>query len=194
MAGDAIINFSNAVLTDAEEKRRSYIEKLNERNAEQLNERKAALHNKYMSKVTASRQSYSEASARNISKRLNDLRRELILRRREMSDDVFAEVRANIEEYTKTADYRAHIVSELKNAAEFIGNLPMICCANAEDIERLKADTAIEKLDFCASETKLIGGFTLSCSEKRLFIDCTLDSRIEKQRELFLINSGLVIE
>lgn len=194
MAENAIINFSNAVLTDAEEKRRVYVENLNQKNKELLIEKKKELSDKYSAQLNAECQRYSEESSLEISRHRNDLKRELILRRREMFNDVFCAVRKNVEDYAKTDEYKERTLRLFKAATKEFADTKFCCKARKCDFELFSSAASGLDMELCEAESGFLGGFAISCEKKRIYLDYTLDTKIEEQKNLFLIKSGLVIE
>lgn len=194
MAQDTLVKFSNAIMTDAEDKRREYIKKLEKENKELLKAKKEEYRAEYEKYVQSECARLSSSNGLEVAQRRNELKRELILQRKSMFDKIFAEVAANIAAYADTDEYREKTGKMFCKAAE--GLLPgkIVCRARSCDIELLKNTGTGADVKFESADGKMLGGFTLENDERHLFLDCTLDAEIEKQKELFFVKSGLVIE
>lgn len=191
MAQDSLVRFSDAIITDAEEKRRDYIEKLRKNKKEVLKTKKEQMTREYHGYIQGECEKYSAEAGLEASRHCNELQRELILERNRMFDEIFSEVTENIKKYTESAEYIERTKSMLREAVKGFSHGRTVCIARECDAQELKsaADVEIEIAD-----SGLLGGFSLRNDEMKLFLDCTLNTKINKQKELFFIESGLVIE
>ncbi len=193
MAHDSLVRFSDAIISDAEEKQRKYIERAQKRKEELINAKKTEFKEEYEKKVRYACSKIRGTTGLEVAQRRNELKYSLIKRRNEMFDDVFKEVVKNISEYVKKDEYLKNMSSVFEKATEKFNCGKTQCCAREEDIEFLKSLSEGKNIEFFAND-EIIGGFTLKNNEMKIFVDFTLNEKIKEQKELFFINSGLVIE
>ncbi len=192
MSQDSLVRFSDAIITDAEEKRRDYIEKLRENKKAALDAKKAELKREYDEYVRGECTKHNAEAGLEASRHRNGLRRELILKRNAMFDEIFSEVTENIVKYAESAEYIEKTKKMLKEAMKGFPRGKTVCVARECDIPKLREAAA--DAEFESADSGFLGGFSLRNDEMKLFLDCTLNTRIEKQKKLFVGNSGLIIE
>lgn len=194
MAQDSLIRFSNAIISDAEKKRSDYMQKLKKDNEELIKNKEIEYKAEYEKRIADECAKADNEYGLAISKKRNELKRGLIMRRSEMFDEVFDEVTANISAYAETDEYRKNLVSEFEAAVDGLGEGALECAARECDISALKASAKAANVTFAEPEGAILGGFTLRNRAANLFADCTLDAKIAEQKEQFVIKSGLTIE
>lgn len=194
MAQDSLIRFSNAIISDAEKKRSNYMQKLKKDNEELIKNKEIEYKAEYEKRIADECAKADNEYGLAISKKRNELKRGLIMRRSEMFDEVFDEVTANISAYAETDEYRKNLVSEFEAAVDGLGEGALECAARECDISALKASAKAANVTFAEPEGAILGGFTLRNRAANLFADCTLDAKIAEQKEQFVIKSGLTIE
>ena len=194
MAQDSLIRFSNAIISDAEKKRSNYMQKLKKDNEELIKNKEIEYKAEYEKRIADECAKADNEYGLAISKKRNELKRGLIMRRSEMFDEVFDEVTVNISAYAETDEYRKNLVSEFETAVDGIGKGALECTARECDISTLKASAKAANVTFAEPEGAILGGFTLRNRAANLFTDCTLDAKIAEQKEQFVIKSGLTIE
>lgn len=193
MAQDTLVKFSNAIITDAEEKRREYIKKLEKDQKELIETKKEEFKEECEKQLHAERARLSASRGLEVSQRRNELKRDLIKKRSEMFDGVFAEITENIKAYADTEEYREKFAKLFAEAAAELLPGKLECSSRAKDAELFKAVKTDAEIEF-VTDDKIIGGFTLKNTERHLFLDGTLNAKIEDQKEEFFVKSGLVIE
>lgn len=134
-------------------------------------------------------------ATRSVAQQENAKRRELLLRREEITGEVFSHVRQRLSEFVKGPDY-AGFLEETANSLS--GKCPKsgtVVLLRREDIplgEKLKgrfgADAKVAE-----DESIRIGGLKVMNQASGLFLDESLDSRLEDQKPWFYANSGLTV-
>ncbi len=118
------------------------------------------------------------------------VKKDLFIKRIELVDHLFEQIRQDLLAYTKTDTYRKAIHESLdkhKINAEF--KIDTIC-VKAEDIDFVRKDLD-EKIKVEVNEHIHIGGFILKEASGRIEIDETLDDALKSQREWFTGHSTL---
>lgn len=124
-------------------------------------------------------------------------RRELLEKRGELIASVMADASAALGRFAKTPqydDYLARVAKALSkdfagSAGETVFRLRPCDMDKAELIHRAFA----HECSFRQEESIGLGGFTAENRGLGLFVDATLDSRLEQQRRWLVENSGLTV-
>ncbi len=192
MAQGNLIKFSEAIINDAEEKRRIYIQKLQQENQLALEKKYKELQSSYERDTRRECDKIEEELSAEIAKRRNEIKVELIELRNKMFESVFDEVTKKIKKFTATDEYKSTLKKWFNDALAELGATDMVCSASKQDIELLKNET--EGVSFVETTKEIFGGFILTSKEKGVLIDCTLKERIEEEKARFVKESGLIIE
>ncbi len=135
-------------------------------------------------------------TAHMIAKKDYEAKRELFIKRMEMSDKVFAKVKEKLISYTKTPAYEERIAKSVKQLVE---KYPLEGCelrfAPHDNVLAEKAAKAFGHGCTVAEDRDIvIGGFVLVHRGQGIYLDETLDSALEEQKTWFYQNSGLSID
>lgn len=125
---------------------------------------------------------------RDLSKKTIDGRKELILKREQMTNQIFERAASGLKEFTQTPEYKGFLLKTAENGAKRLSG-EITLYLRAED---MKFESAVSDKISCTVVTAddiQIGGLRLS--DGQILIDQTLDSRLEEQREDFIKTSGL---
>lgn len=136
------------------------------------------------------------AATRSVAQQENAKRRELLLRREELTGKVFQEVRQRLAEFVKGPDYAGFLEetagSLSEKCKEYSGTVVLL---RQEDIplgkkfiSRFGADARVVE-----DESIKLGGIKVMNQSSGLFLDESLDSRLEDQKSWFYKNSGLTL-
>lgn len=137
----------------------------------------------------------SNSSALNVSRYEGQHHQQLLLRRDELTREIFAAARCKLLEYAGTDAYREQLMTTAKQLAETYaqsGGVVYVRPADAQlvpELTKLLGGWQVE-----TDETIKIGGIKLMNQQAGFFVDETLDTRLEEQRPWFYSNSGLTIQ
>lgn len=121
--------------------------------------------------------------------------RKLMNKRKELSNEVFAEVKAKLEEFTQGKDYEAYLVKKAKELSQLsFGHVVIYVASKDEKFLKTICDAYANDCEGRVDERICIGGFRMECSEEGVDVDETFDTGIEEQRGWFYTNSGLFIK
>ena len=133
---------------------------------------------------------------RELSQKELKLHRAALLKRGEITKDVFDKAAKEIEAFTKTDAYPAFLEGRAKEAAKLFPKTGVTLYLR-------KADLSLsEKLcplfeggcQAKADDSILLGGLRIECREFGLVADETLDTRLDSQHVWFAEHSGLSVE
>lgn len=194
MANDSLTKFADVLYSEALQEKEKIARELDEEKNKIVKKKDAELKEKFEREINkcASQLDYEVKIA--LSKRENELSKVLRQNRQKAADEVFAKVTAKLNEFTKTAQYKDYLKKEFSFAANEFTSGETVCMAPKSDIGIVKEVCPIKNVRYEECDDSVIGGFTLKNSDIGIYADCTLKSKLEEQKNLFLKISGLVIE
>lgn len=176
----------------------SSIEEASQQSHAMLEEYKATLEAKYAERIELAKQRTEEmlksktdelmrSHNRELSAEYNNIKRDLGQKHHDVKKRIFADVRKKLEDYTKTAEYKALLISQIKAAARIARTNPVeiyIDAVDTEKLETLKAETGLPVL---VSEERFLGGIKAVIPSKNILIDNSFLSRLNEEEEKFTI-------
>lgn len=135
------------------------------------------------------------SATRTVAKQEQHSRQSLLLRREEITRAVFVAVKARLVAYAKTEEYAEFMMALCKDMA---GRYPLensVVLLRRDDYHMSAEMDKIfgGKCRIMADEAIQIGGIKLMNQSVGIFVDETLDGRLEDQKPWFYSNSGLTI-
>ena len=197
MAGieDKLAVFSNVVLAEAEKQKEKLVK-------ESEMKKKKAIENKeneYLEDAYAEIQravsKYSKESNERVLKFEMGLKKNLLLRREEIIDEVFKAVEDKLSAFTQTDEYKIWLEKKIEKACKEVGRGKKNVFVSEKDL-KYKADleSKIDMIDVAKCDDEdIIGGATVYNVDRKVFADYTLKQLLDEQRHLFLQTSGLTI-
>lgn len=131
-----------------------------------------------------------------VSKLQIESKKELLIRREAMMNEVFDGVLQKIGEFHTSDAYAAFLEQAIQSACGLLGEGKKIAYVDASDAKHLPSlQKKFPELDFCVldGDDSIIGGVRVLHQETRQIADNTIAARIEEQKQSFLNTSGLVL-
>ena len=196
MAKDALNNFANILLKEASDQKKETVAKLEAERDRRLKEADERLSRRFDREVKAGLAAMEQQMRLSLTRREIDLHKALLQNRQRTFEAVFAAVTKNIRDFTKTPEYREFLEQEFSQASAYFsaGSGELICTVMPGDKSLAEKLFRLPDLTIHCAERDFIGGFTLENPGLHYFADCTLESRIEEQKQAFFASSGLIIE
>lgn len=182
----------SAIVSQAEQERKSIVDKANAIREQELSACKEQLIEKMFGRVQAQTRTIRQKSIKDKAQAELRAHRELLLRRQELTTSVFAAAKTRLYDYVSTPDYPAALLSQLRKMAGSWEHSASTVFLRDDDLALAGEIEAI--LPGCrvvADRTIRIGGFRLRNSAAGILVDETLDARLEAQRPWFLQTCGL---
>ena len=109
-------------------------------------------------------------------------REKLLQTRQKLVEELFADAEAQVSAFTETPDYDAYLQKALdKNRRVLSGDAKILARpADVERVKKLAGETPVE-----VSSSIRLGGLVIVVDEKSLYVDETLDARMEAAKEQF---------
>lgn len=135
------------------------------------------------------------STTRSVSQQEAQSRQSLLLKREELTNSVFLHVRKMLLEYTKTPAYQKFMLDLAKEMAKIYPLVNSTIMLKADDYSMASQLDEVfgKKCRILADENIHIGGMKLMNQGAGIFVDETLDSRLEDQKPWFYSHSGLSI-
>lgn len=193
MNNDSLTRFANILYAEAAEEKAKVTKRLEDERKSVLAKCDAEQTQKFKAETKIYREAARQQKMLTISKREVELMSELRRTRTAAADEVFEGVLGQIREFALSDGYKDYIRREAEKVAGEFCLGTTVCTGRAEDMQLFKELIPVKNLEFETASDDIIGGFTLRNQELGIFADCTLITRLEESRELFLEISGLVI-
>lgn len=134
-------------------------------------------------------------TTRSVAQKETEGRRELLLRRDEITRAVFQEVRRRLADYTGTPEYTRLLEDTAKELAEKCPGTGSVVMLRHDDLHLADKLGGLFGGDARVVEDESIrlGGIKVMNQSSGLFLDETLDGRLEDQKAWFYRSSGLTL-
>jgi len=135
------------------------------------------------------------AIAREYAQKEQELKKELLLRRRYMQEEVFESAKNELLNFSKSEDYKAFLQNCAQKAADIFNCEDTVFCIREEDFEYcgLLKDTFKKPCTFEKDGLIHIGGVKIKSSSFSLAVDMSIDMILESKKEWFKMNANLTI-
>lgn len=196
MASDRLSRFADALLEEADEKKKQVEKELNDKKQHQLDQIDKNLNEYFNSSVNTGKYKLDHQKQIYLTRRETELRRILLQNRQKNFNYIFDEAKRNIEQFTQTPAYHEKLKRDFAEASVLFTKCEgaVVCKVMEKDIELAKKFFNLPKISIVKSERDIIGGFTLENAELKLFADCTLSARLEEEKTKFCKTSGLIVD
>lgn len=136
-----------------------------------------------------------QKAARGIAQQENRQRRELLLRREEITRRVFDQVKNRLNDYVKSPEYPQFLEKTAKDLAGKCPAAGSVVLLRHDDLSMAKKLGGYfgGQVQVIEDETIKLGGIRVMNEALGLFLDESLDSRLEDQKSWFYANSGLTV-
>lgn len=189
-----LLHFTDNVLKTAAAESQELNRKLEEK-------RKAALHAAKLSARESAHAYYEKQAAqikaeagREVSRHLMEGKRQVYLRRNEISKEVFAKVRERLAQFVVSDEYPEHLKRLLRQAMERLDGVEEITLRlRKEDLHLgpMLAESVAPVKVKCEEGRIRIGGLAVRCPQLGIRIDCSFDAQLEELSGHFAETFGL---
>jgi vacuolar-type H+-ATPase subunit E/Vma4 len=180
---EKLLHFTDNVLRSAEQENQELTRKLESK-------RKAALHAASMAARESAQAYYDREAAkiraeagREVSRHLMDGKRQVYLRRSQVSQEVMEKVRQRLDEFVKSPEYPEHLKVMLADAMEQLPGVEEITLRLRKEDLNLAPMLAesVAPVKVTSEEGRFhIGGLAVRCPQLGMRIDCSFDAQLEE--------------
>lgn len=185
-----------SVLSQAEQKAAALRKQADDFKAKTLKEAEEEVLRDLYNKIQEEVSDIQSTATRSVSRQETQARHDLLLKREEITKEVFHQVRQRLMSYTKSSSYSRWMLDQARDLASHhpLDNstvlLRPVDYHFAVEFDKLFG----QKCHIIADENIHIGGFQMMNQGAGIFVDKTLDSRLEDLKPWFYSHSGLTIQ
>ena len=109
-------------------------------------------------------------------------KQQLLLRRQQLAEELFAEAAERVRAFAETADYDRFLQAALERNREYLTSGAKILARSAdiERVQKLAGGIPVEEAPFIQ-----LGGLVIVQDAERVYLDETLETRMETAKEQF---------
>ncbi|HCA71177.1 MAG TPA: hypothetical protein DHW78_08070 [Ruminococcaceae bacterium] len=192
---EKVSKFHDAINHYATEQRNKIEQEVADYKAHELENAEKEVLNEAYRLIQAEMAAMRNKIAREMALREQDARRELLTRRQQISDEVFANAKESLTKFTETDKYKVFLEKAAKEAVPlFQASDITIGMKPGDEAYQSTVKTAFGgKCTFVEDKTIHLGGLRIISKSLGLTADQTLDALLEDQRDWFETHSGLAV-
>ena len=120
--------------------------------------------------------------AKSVTREKLAAKQQLLLRRQQLAEELFAEAAERVRAFAKTADYDRFLQAALERNREYLTSGAKILARSAdiERVQKLAGGIPVEEASFIQ-----LGGLVIVQDAERVYLDETLETRMETAKEQF---------
>lgn len=187
--------FTSAVFDYATNKSNKILKEVQEKKQRALKAYKEAVQKESRTYIKTCLQKENAKVSRELAHREQDLKKNILKKRSEMTEEIFAQAKEKLKSFTGTDEYANMLEKQAENAAS------LFACEDAEILIRKedeKFKPVIEKkfnknCVFSIEPAIKIGGMQIKSQSLGIMADLSLDAMLENEREWFRVNSSLSV-
>ncbi len=136
------------------------------------------------------------ANAKEISRMQTKTNKQLISKRQELQDAIFAACREQLMDFTQTKDYQEWVNRKMAkiDPSMLEGKAEISFNPRDQKLAQTCIDRLVKKVELKLNDDIQIGGFILINYSQSIVLDESLDNRLAEQEEWFYNHSGLMIK
>jgi len=190
-------HFSSSVMSQARFERDEILRDIENTKASSLSKAESEILDEVYHYIQNEMVKISNENKQEISSEVFSLRRQSILKRDAMVDNIFSEVIDKISAFTQSDEYGDYLVNCLRTG------IPMLDGHKITVYMRESDSRFVEKLETCVENCILqlfytddiqYGGLIISSDSTHRIVDMSFDHRLDELREEFIKKSGLCID
>jgi len=187
-----LVNFSHMILSEAEQKKEQIISDLNKQQEAAVNQKETEILAEAYEDIQKAIARFARENNERVMKFEMTRRKEVILVREKIIEQIFEEVQNRLAEFVSTPEYIDWLLNTTQKAIDEIG------CGDIRVTEEdLKyKDAILARFEGCTvsqmDETDSIGGVIVY--NNNIFVDYTIREMLAEQHKEFLKTSGLSIK
>lgn len=182
--------FEQIAMLEVEERRRQTQREMNEVFKSAVDEAVRTAEKNAKERIRAERYDVDKVNNKEIVNASVEAKRALITKREKLTDDLFADVAADVDAFVSSPAYEEYLTDAIHNALSANPSkyaCVMLATRDMRYAARITSDTGltVEEMNI-----PCLGGFKLLSSDRRAVADYTLDTRIMEERRQFSIISN----
>ena len=176
-----------------------HIQKVNEENAEALEEYENGLNKVFEDyKENATRraelslklkeESLIKKKNAEVARRQMEIREETGRLQKELTEKIFAEVKGKLERYMGTGDYERYLIAQVRAAKDFAGDDEILIYIDPADIDKKNSIAAAANTTVMVSKYGFGGGIRAVIKSRGILIDQSFETKVKEAAEGFVFH------
>lgn len=187
-----LVNFSHMILSEAERKKEKLMSELKEKQDAIVKEKETSFLADAYEDIQKAVARYAKENNERVMKLEMQLKKDVILEREKIIDQVFEDVQKRLIEFTAAPEYLDWLLNTTQKALDEIGDGDIR--VTVEDLKY--KDAILARFGGCtvseAEEKDIIGGVIVY--KENIFVNYTIKELLSEQHKNFLKTSGLSIK
>ncbi|MDD3174591.1 MAG: V-type ATP synthase subunit E [Herbinix sp.] len=152
-----------------------------------FDERKEAAIHKAETNYRMASENIIRERNRKLSVESMDIRRKVLEKTAEISEQIFCEVRRKLYEYMKTSEYEDLLCSQIKKASDFAKGDAITIYINPSDAQKIIKLEEKTGISLTVSDRDFIGGSRAVIPSRSILIDNSFLTKLEEEKSSFTL-------
>lgn len=193
---ERLLNFSNSVLKDADKQKNLYLDKIQKKKSEAIDNAEKEFLSEIYNYITSEMNHIKNETNQKISRKTMENRREILKKRDEIYDETLEIVINKLKDFISGEEYKKIMINAISKDIDKFGKDGTVIYLSEKD-EALKG-SIVKSLLLKTPKIEIdknikLGGFRIVNDEKHIIVDETLDSKIDEQKDYFAQISQLTL-
>lgn len=184
-------HFYKTSVDDAKEKAAKDIEAHKASLAEMLEKHKESQTRNAENDIKAETENVRREINKALSAQLLTLKRDFSQKQNQLADQLFAEVKSRLENFTAAPEYLDYLAEKIQDAKDFAGEDELHIYLSASDSDKLEPMAQKTGFPLELSEESFIGGIKATIPGKNILIDNSFQENFNAVQEEFKFDGGL---
>lgn len=180
-------HFYSSVIDSATNQNIEIVEEYKKTLQKNYNERKEAAERKAEANYRMASDNIIRERNRKLSAASLEIRRKVLEKTAEISDQIFQDVRQKLEEYMKTSDYEDLLCTQIRKAVEFSKSDTITIYINPSDAQKKSALEEKTGVPLTISDRDFIGGSRAVIPSRSILIDNSFLTKLEEAKSSFTL-------
>ena len=186
--------FSELVLKDATQQRDELIKAVEAERNERLTQKENEFLQRAYEEIQATVADVKKSSNSKLLQAELDSKKQLLIKREQIINDVMDEAEKRLREFKNSADYKKWLLDTVSQAFSEVGNGSKTVYIAAEDLQyKSEMENNDEITVEAAQEHDFLGGVKVYNSDRRIAVDYSFKEMLSEQKSEFLQKSGLTL-
>lgn len=190
--------FTSLVLNDADTKRSDLLEKVQKKHDTMINAKENEFLEEAYESIQHSIADAKKAANEKVLRVEIDAKKQLLLARENIINEVMEDVKNKLAEFTKTKEYENWLITKTQKAIFEVGKGSKVIYISSDD---LRYKTKLESIDCdghisveAAAEKDFMGGVKVFNPDRKVGVDYSFKEMLAEEKKEFLQKSGLTID
>lgn len=182
-------HFYSSVIDSATQQNIEIVEEYKKTLKKNYNERQEAAHRRAETNYQNAKGNIHRERNRQLSARSMEIKRQIMEKTAEISEQIFIQVRKRLDEYMKTPEYEELLYTLIQKAVALSKGDTVVIYLNPSDAQKLSSLVERTGAALKVSDRDFIGGCRAVISSRSILIDYSFLTKLEENRNTFTLES-----